>query len=353
MARGIRILGVIPPQAHAPRLSFFSLRQCESNAVKIKRNHQTQRLAGPSTPGPNHFGWQPTDRSDQGRSAGTLQETSVPSITCGSREPADASVRSTALSLCLATLGIRTVVAFALCAVFMITAGAVYAQQIRPWIDPSKRFKVSADHGHFDALAIVILLAILLAIAMVIRVVLLIWHRRRVKSAKAGQGAIRRGKSVSRTAFEVVLGIIILFLTFYLVFFMRVELRHIPFSIRREEFQVVGAILTLDTLAIFALIWIWRGRRVQAAKPVLVGTVRSFHETAPNPLNRRQVWDFQVETADSLGNLVFRSVQMRAKSFEGRIEDGHKVEVFGEWRQGTLQASKVHDLDTDAWIIGI
>jgi hypothetical protein len=85
----------------------------------------------------------------------------------------------------------------------------------------------------------------------------------------------------------------------------------------------------------------------------LVGIVRSFQSLPPNPLSRREVCDFQFETADSSGNLVFRAVQMRSKSFQGRLQDGHKVEVFGEWRQGTLHASKVHDLTTDAWIIGI
>jgi hypothetical protein len=64
------------------------------------------------------------------------------------------------------------------------------------------------------------------------------------------------------------------------------------------------------------------------------------------------VWDFQVEDTDPSGNLILRPVQMSATSFPGRIQDGHKVEVFGKWRQGTLHASKVHNRTTEAWIKG-
>lgn len=94
---------------------------------------------------------------------------------------------------------------------------------------------------------------------------------------------------------------------------------------------------------------------------LIKGTVRGFQQRTENAQSALSaqganstitVWDFQVESPDSSGNLLLQPVEMRAASFQGFIQDGHSVEALGNWRLGTFQASKVHDLTTGAWIKG-
>jgi len=56
---------------------------------------------------------------------------------------------------------------------------------------------------------------------------------------------------------------------------------------------------------------------------------------------------FRVEQYDESGNRVrIVAVEMRASSFEGFINEGDRVEVFGQWTGGLLQAEEIRDHTT-------
>lgn len=64
------------------------------------------------------------------------------------------------------------------------------------------------------------------------------------------------------------------------------------------------------------------------------------------------VWDFRVERTDPSGKPLPRvAVELRGQSFQGSINNGDWVELFGEWRSGdVVKVDEVKNLTTNATV---
>jgi hypothetical protein len=88
------------------------------------------------------------------------------------------------------------------------------------------------------------------------------------------------------------------------------------------------------------------------AASTLQGIVRHFQQRTETTIRRRQltIWTFRLERYDQRGNpLPPIPVQMRARRFEGSVNDGDKVTLKGSWSVGqTIDTKRVYNVSIDS-----
>lgn len=69
--------------------------------------------------------------------------------------------------------------------------------------------------------------------------------------------------------------------------------------------------------------------------------------------DKLHILQFLVEITDDFGEpREWVPVEMKGKAFDGYVDEGHLVAVFGEWRRGkVIRSKRVYNLTTDARVI--
>jgi hypothetical protein len=92
------------------------------------------------------------------------------------------------------------------------------------------------------------------------------------------------------------------------------------------------------------------GQAVRSGRAVETGVVRGS-DARVEPAMQVNVWSFRLERYDGRGNrLPSVPVELRGRSMQGKVLDGDRVVVEGRWREGTLQARRVRNLDNGALV---
>jgi hypothetical protein len=90
------------------------------------------------------------------------------------------------------------------------------------------------------------------------------------------------------------------------------------------------------------------GQAFRTGRAVETGVVRG-RDARVEPAMQVNVWSFRLERYDGRGNrLPSVPVELRGRSMRGAVRDGDRVVVEGRWREGTLLARRVRNLDNGA-----